>query len=236
MTGVQTCALPISRITAVYGGTGLGLSLSQNLCRLMGGEIEVESELGEGSRFTIRLPAKAEGAAPPVDQSLAAMRLARDEDNFISEAEDDGQRHREGYAGLSGHLLDHNQRERLLVIDDDRNFLELAERLLIRENYTPICSDAPQSALQIARTVRPSAIFLDILMPGFDGWDVLAALRADPITADIPVFMISILAERSKALAAGADGIVMKPLDAAKVKAALTALKSTRGRSKAANA
>ena len=225
-----------SRITAVYGGTGLGLSLSQNLCRLMGGEIEVESELGEGSRFTIRLPAKAEGAAPPVDQSLAAMRLARDEDNFISEAEDDGQRHREGYVGLSGHLLDHNQRERLLVIDDDRNFLELAERLLIRENYTPICSDAPQSALQIARTVRPSAIFLDILMPGFDGWDVLAALRADPITADIPVFMISILAERSKALAAGADGIVMKPLDAAKVKAALTALKSTRGRSKAANA
>ena len=73
-------------------------------------------------------------------------------------------------------------------------------------------------------------------MPGFDGWDVLAALKADPITADIPVFMISILSERSKALAAGADGIVMKPLDAAKVKAALAALKSTRGQRKAATA
>lgn len=223
-----------SKITAVYGGTGLGLALSQNLCRLMGGEIEVESEIGKGSRFTIRLPAQVEKVAQP-EQSLFLTPRERDEDNFVSEAEQD-QPHREGYAGLSGHLLDHNKRERLLVVDDDRNFLELAERLLIRENYTPICSDAPQSALQIARTVKPAAIFLDILMPGFDGWDVLAALKADPITVDIPVFMISILAERSKALAAGADGIIMKPLDAAKVKAALAALKSVRGQRKAANA
>ncbi|MNL66657.1 Response regulator PleD [compost metagenome] len=74
-------------------------------------------------------------------------------------------------------------------------------------------------------------------MPGFDGWDVLAALKADPVTADIPVFMISILSERSKALAAGADGIVMKPFDGSKVKAALAGLKATRGqlRAKAVN-
>lgn len=173
--------------------------------------------------------------ARPLQPAPLVSHLALDDNSLLGEAEEDRQ-HREGYAAASGHLLDHNQRERLLVVDDDRNFLELAERLLIRENYTPICSDAPQSALQIARTVRPSAIFLDILMPGFDGWDVLAALKADPLTADIPVFMISILSERSKALAAGADGIVMKPLDAAKVKAALAALKSARGQRKSANA
>ena len=65
----------------------------------------------------------------------------------------------------------------------------------------------------------------------------VAALKADPLTADIPVFMISILGERAKALAAGADGIVMKPFDASKVKAALAGLKATRGqpRAKAAN-
>ena len=224
-----------AKITAAYGGTGLGLSLSQNLCRLMGGEIAVESELGQGSRFTIRLPAQSDMTTRPVTPAPLAGQQALDAARLLGEAGEDGQ-HREGYAGGSGHLLDNSQRERLLVVDDDRNFLELAERLLIRENYTPICTDAPQSALQIARTVKPSAIFLDILMPGFDGWDVLAALKADPITADIPVFMISILSERSKALAAGADGIVMKPLDAAKVKAALAALKSTRGQRKAATA
>lgn len=225
-----------SKIAAVYGGTGLGLALSQNLCRLMGGEIEIESELGTGSRFTIRLPAQVEQIVPPPLVDPVVLQQIRDEDNFVNEAEDEVQQRQAGYAGMNGHRSDHQQRERLLVVDDDRSFLELAERLLIRENYTPICSDAPQSALQIARTVKPAAIFLDILMPGFDGWDVLAALKSDPVTADIPVFMISILAERSKALAAGADGIVMKPLDAAKVKAALAGLKSTRGRSKTTNA
>jgi len=223
-----------SKIAAVYGGTGLGLSLSQNLCRLMGGQIEIESELGSGSRFTIHLPAQVDQSVPPAEVPFVELSTHGDDD-FLTDAEDDVEQRKTGFAGMNGHLVDHDKRERLLIVDDDRNFLELAERLFIRENFTPICSDAPQSALQIARTVKPTAIFLDILMPGFDGWDVLAALKSDPVTADIPVFMISILAERSKALAAGADGIVMKPLDAAKVKAALAALRSTRGRSKAAN-
>ena len=165
-----------------------------------------------------------------------ARPVARDDD-FLAESEAEVGQRRAGFAGMSGHTPTHDKRPRLLVVDDDRSFLELAERLFIKEDYTPICTDAPQSALQIARTVKPAAIFLDILMPGFDGWDVLAALKADPVTSDIPVFMISILSERSKALAAGADGIVMKPFDASKVKAALAGLKATRGqpRAKAVN-
>ena len=227
-----------SRIAAVYGGTGLGLSLSQNLCRLMGGQIDIDSELGKGSRFTIRLPARAEQAAPELASPIATLqRHSAEDDDFLAESEADVGQRKTGFAGMSGHTANHDRRPRLLVVDDDRNFLELAERLFIKEDYTPICTDAPQSALQIARTVKPAAIFLDILMPGFDGWDVLAALKADPVTSDIPVFMISILSERSKALAAGADGIVMKPFDASKVKAALAGLKATRGqrRAKAVN-
>ncbi|KQX40291.1 hypothetical protein ASD04_06575 [Devosia sp. Root436] len=227
-----------SKIAAVYGGTGLGLSLSQNLCRLMGGQIEIESELGKGSRFTIRVPAHGEQVAPePVASLIVPPRQSAPEDEFVAESEADAGERRAGFAGMSGHVINHDRRPRLLVVDDDRNFLELAERLFMKEDYTPICTDAPQSALQIARTVKPAAIFLDILMPGFDGWDVLAALKADPVTADIPVFMISILSERAKALAAGADGIVMKPFDASKVKAALAGLKATRGqpRARAAN-
>ena len=227
-----------SKIAAVYGGTGLGLSLSQNLCRLMGGQIEIESELGKGSRFTIRLPALIEMTAPePVAMPIASRPRVTEESEFLAEGEAELGERKAGFAGMSGHSNNHDKRPRLLIVDDDRNFLELAERLFIREDYTPICTDAPQSALQIARTVKPMAIFLDILMPGFDGWDVLAALKADPVTSDIPVFMISILSERAKAMAAGADGIVMKPFDASKVKAALAGLKATRGqaRAKAAN-
>jgi signal transduction histidine kinase/CheY-like chemotaxis protein len=226
-----------SKIAAVYGGTGLGLSLSQNLCRLMGGRIDIESELGKGSRFTIRLPAQTEHAGHDSVASPLPHRPRQSTEVSIH-AEDDVSASGAGHAEAPiPHPANPDQRPRLLVVDDDRNFLELAERLFAREGYTPICTDAPQSALQIARTAKPTAIFLDILMPGFDGWDVLAALKADPITADIPVFMISILSERSKALAAGADGIVMKPFDGSKVKAALAGLKATRGRprAKAAN-
>ena len=226
-----------SKIAAVYGGTGLGLSLSQNLCRLMGGRIEIESEPGKGSLFTIRLPAQVEQAAAEPIISALPLPLRHKQAGFPADGEAEADEAAAGRAGSSRDATIPDQRPRLLVVDDDRSFLELAERLFAREGYTPICTDAPQSALQIARTVKPAAIFLDILMPGFDGWDVLAALKADPVTADIPVFMISILSERSKALAAGADGIVMKPFDGSKVKAALAGLKATRGqlRAKAVN-
>ena len=214
-----------SKIAAVYGGTGLGLSLSQNLCRLMGGSIEIESELGTGSRFAIHLPIKAAQTTPEPVIGPALRAPIDDERAFLDADEEMGD---SGFTSASG-SDGHGKQERFLVVDDDRNFLELAQRLFRKEGFAAICTDAPQSALQIARTVNPTAIFLDILMPGFDGWDVLAALKSDPATSAIPVFMISILSERSKAMAAGADGIVMKPLDGAKVKAAIAGLKATRG-------
>ena len=205
-----------ARIAATYGGTGLGLALSQNLCRLMGGAISVESELDYGSRFTIRLPTPQRQAADPTAASEPMLRPANAAASPLQPLDPELV------------LPIGETRERLLFVDDDRGFLEIAERLFRREGYEPIVTDAPQSALQIARTVHPTAIFLDIMMPGFDGWDVLAALRADPALHHIPVFMISILADRPRALQAGADGVVAKPLDASKVKAAIAAIKSSR--------
>ena len=207
-------------IAAVYGGTGLGLALSQNLCRLLGGQIDVESKLGQGSRFTIRIPSQGVSDNGLFDQPRPTSTA-----QLLAELEADLEERRADLLGRD-EPVEPEDRERILIVDDDRNFLEVAERLFVRENFTPICTDAPQSALQFARAVQPSAIFLDILMPGFDGWDVLAALKADPLTAEIPVFMISILAERNKAIAAGASGIMLKPLDSGKVKSAIAGLRS----------
>ncbi|WP_291407094.1 response regulator [Devosia sp.] len=119
---------------------------------------------------------------------------------------------------------------RVLVVDDDQSVLDVAERLLIADGYVPILTGAPHSALQIARSMRPGAILLDVLMPGFDGWDVLAALKSDPQTSAIPVLMICMLGERGRALEAGADGVVPKPLESSNVSAALHAVLPETGR------
>jgi signal transduction histidine kinase/ActR/RegA family two-component response regulator len=204
-----------SKIAATYGGTGLGLALSQNICKLMGGNISIESELGHGSRFAIRLPMPEEAvieAPVPAQQSTLQLTPAM----------------RTVVAHPVVHARGEAPRKRFLIVDDDRPFLELAERLFRKEGYDPIVTDAPQSALQLARTMQPAAIFLDIMMPGFDGWDVLAALKMDPATSHIPVLMISILDERARAIQAGADGVVPKPLDSSKVRAAVAALQSAK--------
>lgn len=110
---------------------------------------------------------------------------------------------------------------RILVVDDDQGVLDTAERVLSGDGHIPILTGSPQSVLQIALSLRPRAIFLDVLMPGFDGWDVLLALKTDPATSAIPVLMIGMLGEQGRALEAGAAGVVSKPLDAAKMRAAM---------------
>ncbi len=201
-------------IAAKYGGTGLGLALSQNLCRLMGGAISLQSEPGEGSCFTVRIPAGLTGEAP--------VR----EDGQMRAAAADSRERKQAYAGLSVPAGGLGKQDKILLVDDDHDFLEVAERLLLKEGYSPIATDAPEAALQVARTVRPAAIFIDILMPDANGWDVLATLQSDPATASIPVIMMSMLDDQKTAREAGALALMTKPIDGNKLKDALRLIKT----------
>jgi CheY-like chemotaxis protein len=106
--------------------------------------------------------------------------------------------------------------ERLvLIVDDEADSRTLLTHHVEEFGCRAIATHSATSALQLARELRPDLITLDLMMPGTNGWDVLAALKADPELADIPVVVVSIVAQESRATLLGALDILQKPVDRA---------------------
>ena len=109
----------------------------------------------------------------------------------------------------------------VLVVDDEKATRELITRGLEKEGFRLLVASSGEEALRLAREKRPDVISLDVLMPGMDGWTVLRALKADPITASIPVVMVSMLDDRDIGHALGASDYLTKPFDRQKLVTAL---------------
>jgi len=109
----------------------------------------------------------------------------------------------------------------VLVVDDEKATRELIGRSLQKEGLRVLSAGTGEEALRLAREERPDAISLDVLMPGMDGWTVLRALKGDPLTAGIPVVMVSMLDDRDIGYALGAADYLSKPVDREKLVAAL---------------
>jgi signal transduction histidine kinase/DNA-binding response OmpR family regulator len=176
-----------SSTTRKYGGTGLGLAISKAFCEMMGGDITVQSTYGQGTVFTVQLPATVMRDAP-ADASLS--------DDEASEM-----------AALRGGEF------KVLVIDDDVVVRDLIRRTMSKENCTVLLAANGQDGVKMARENRPDVITLDLLMPGMDGWAVLATLKSDPLTSDIPVIVLTMAETKDKGFTLGASAFLIKPLD-----------------------
>jgi CheY-like chemotaxis protein len=112
----------------------------------------------------------------------------------------------------------------IVVIEDDRRSLDLLTAYLSGADIRVVTARDGQSGLAAVRRDRPSAVLLDIRMPGIDGWEVLRALKEDPDTAAIPVIVVSIVEERSRGAALGAAGYLVKPVSRDHLLGALTTI------------
>jgi len=175
-----------SSTTRKYGGTGLGLAITKKFCEMMNGTIDIESEFGKGTTFTVRLPKRAR---KEVDLSLAVAPAVP----VHSSARDS-----------IGHVL---------VIDDDPVVQDLMRSFLIREGYMVTMADSGLTGLLRAREMKPDVITLDIAMPGMDGWSVLSALKDDPALREIPVVILTMVDNKNLGYALGATQYLMKPID-----------------------
>jgi CheY-like chemotaxis protein len=101
----------------------------------------------------------------------------------------------------------------VLVIDDDAAARELVARFLEKQGLTVVSVADGAAGLAAAREHHPDVITLDVVMPGLDGWAVLTALKGDPVTADIPVVMLSAVDEKNLGFALGASDYLTKPIE-----------------------
>jgi CheY-like chemotaxis protein/nitrogen-specific signal transduction histidine kinase len=178
--------------TRDYGGTGLGLAISRRFCELLGGDLNVRSELGEGSTFTIRIPAILPGATE--------LKPLTDMPETTTEAE-------------LASLREAGSEAMILVIDDDPEASEIIKRFLIKDGFDVATAASGEQGLRLAHELKPAAITLDVMMPEMDGWSVLRALKADPVLRTIPVIMLTMIDDRSRGYSLGAVDYLTKPVD-----------------------
>jgi signal transduction histidine kinase len=226
-TGIPRAELPhlFKRFHRVRGarsrsfeGTGIGLALVQELARLHGGEVRVQSEEERGTTFTVFIPQGSAHLAPEriraprqsASTAMAAEALTQEALRWLEEAREPAPKDAGSRAERKEPL------GRILLADDNADMRDYVRRVLSSRFEVEAVADG-QAALEAVRERVPDLVLTDVMMPHVDGFGLLRALREDPRTRLVPVVMLSARAGEEAAiegLEAGADDYLIKPFSA----------------------
>ena len=214
-----------------YGGTGLGLTISRELAAMLGGEIQLVSEAGKGSTFSLYLPYEY---SQDSSKASSASRSSREESNVRSEgrSSQSAPESREGQGELMGHLVSSTADDSncLLIIEDDPVFGKILQQYGTKEGYECSWAKTGQEGLEMASTIGPSVILMDMTLPDLSGDEILEALKKNPQTRHIPVHVISGRDALGATLTKGAVGYLTKPVEGEVLRETLQNIAQSKGK------